>query len=128
MDYPVLRTLCDKIEASLNEVIDAAERNKAYLDDDLKISHNFVSAIMGLKCKDASVSVKRHKTVNSEEISKSMDLSSSVFHNISKIEEKMRPQTMTEQRIIVGRLIQLTDTREQLKDGPIVMKPELPLF
>lgn len=122
MDNPNLRILCDKIEKSITEIIDVAERNKTDLDPELCISYNFVSSIMDLKFDNADVSVHRFKTINTDCPSKSLDLSRPLFRNISKIEENMRPPSMNKQYTVIGRLIQLNDTREQTNDGPVTMK------
>ena len=122
MDRPILRSICDKIEDSMREIVDAAERGRTDIDPDLRISYNFVSSMMGLEFDNADVRIQRTKTINSEVQSKPIELSKPVFRNIAKIEYNMRPQSLSKQRTVVGRLVQLNDTREEIDDGPISMK------
>ncbi|WII08190.1 hypothetical protein PED39_03035 [Methanomassiliicoccales archaeon LGM-RCC1] len=122
MDNPNLRILCDKIETSISAIIDAAERGKSSLDQELKISYNFVDSLMDLRFESAEIDIQRYKTLNTDVQPKPMNLSKGVFRNIERIDKEMRPDFMSEQCTIIGRLVQLNDIRENSKGEPITMK------
>ena len=123
LDNPNLHLLCDKIESSLGEVIDAAERGRTSLDSELRISHNFVASVAGLSFDNADVEVRRMTTLNHVGTSsKPLPLSRNVVKNILALERGMRPPECESERTFVGRLVQLIDLREKPSDEPISMK------
>ena len=111
--------LCDKIEISLGEVIDAAERNRTELDPELEISYNFVNSIMELSFDDADVDVRRVKTLGRKDsLPKNYTLTKTIFPRISVIEGNMRPREMTVEQDFIGRIAIFKDPREEVNDEP----------
>lgn len=123
LDKEVFRQLCDRIELSLSEVVMAAERSKDTLDSELNISYNFVSSLSELYFDNADMEVRRNKMVGSPEISsKPLSLTRKVMRNISHIEQNMRPLESERESTLIGRLVQVTDLRDEVGDEPISMK------
>lgn len=123
LDDPRMRMLCDKIENSINTIIDAAERGRSEIDPECRISHNFVSSIMDLQFDNADVEIQRKKTIGEPNVrSRPMALTRKVFKNISVIEENMRPPTSDKVRQFVGVLTEVSDFRKEPGDEPINMK------
>lgn len=78
------RSVCDKVEASLRAVADAAEHGKTSLDPELGISHDFVETAMDLEMKNADITVIR--TSCRGERHEGIRFSEKLFRDISGIE------------------------------------------
>lgn len=118
-DKPEMTRLCDKIESSLGEVIDAAERNRTELDPELQISYNFVNSVLELRFDRAEVEVNRIRTIGKrDEVPKAYTLTKSIFPRIDAIEKNMRPKEMSVEHDFVGRITVLRDPRDEMNDEP----------
>lgn len=114
-----LSQVCDKIESSLESIIDAAERNRKELDPEDKISYNFVSTVMDLGFDKADVDVRRIKTLGkTKDARKPQLLSKQIFPRISAIEANMRPEEMRVEQDFIGRITMFKDPREEVNDEP----------
>lgn len=111
--------LCDKIESSLGEIIEAAERYRTELDPELNISHNFVSSVMDLSFENAYMDIRRIRTLGKKDpLPKSYTLSKTIFPRISAIENNMRPREMTLEQDFIGRITKFKDPREAVNEEP----------
>ncbi len=118
-DKPEMVRLCDKIESSLGAVIEAAEARKAYLDPEMKVSYNFVSAVIDLRFDAAEIEVNRVRTIGKrDDIPRPYSLTKSIFPQINAIEKNMRPKEMSVEHDFVGRISVLRDPRDEVNDDP----------
>lgn len=118
-----LRRLCDKIESSLKEIIETAERGRTSLNPEAEISYNFVSSLRDLSFDNAEVEVRRTRTIGVPGgSSRPLALTHGVMRNIASIERNMRPDDMNSEVTLIGRLVQVNDLREEVGDDPVTMK------
>lgn len=123
LDNATLRDVCNKVEASLAAVVEAAECGKKEIDPELRISYNFVSSVRGFEFSDAEMEFRRTKIMDKkDEVRKPVLLSSGIFKRISYIEQNMRPKEMLDERDFVGILVGTADPREEKSDGPAKFK------
>lgn len=114
-----LSQVCDKIESSLESIIDAAERNRKELEPEDRISYNFVSTVMELGFDKADMDVRRIRTLGkTKDVPKPQILSKQIFSRISAIETNMRPDEMRVEQDFIGRITMFKDPREEVNDDP----------
>lgn len=113
-----LTKICDKLESSLDLIIDAATRNKNELEQGSKVSYNFVQSLMDLKFDDGDVVIKRTRAFARKEAPRQFHLSKKIFNRIAIIEDNMRPEEMRTEQEYVGRITVLRDPRQELNNEP----------
>lgn len=119
-DNPEMSRLCDKIESSLGEIIDAAERGRSHLDSDLEVSYNFINSVLDLRFDSADMEVNRIQTIGrKDKVPKPYTLTKHIFPRISVIEKNMRPEEMSVEHDFIGRIVMFRDPREKINEEPV---------
>jgi len=112
-----IKLVCNKLEGSLRVVVECAENSLNMIEEDEKISYNFVSALLDLKFEDASVDIRRTEIIGKkDDISKPISLTYRLFDRISRIEENMRPKEMDVDRTFTGYIINMKDDRKSVEE------------
>lgn len=118
----VMNQLCDKIIDSMDVVVEAAERNKTEIDEESKISYNFVSSMMKLKMQSTDIDIRRTRKKGISEDSSPVILTENIFSRIERIEQSMKPPEMDVEKTFVGKIVDAHDTRENGTDGIVKLK------
>jgi hypothetical protein len=115
-----MEKVCDKIISSLGTIVEYAEAGKDEIEDDKKISYNFVSSVSNLKMDDVSLEVNKTDMSRPKgELRDPIPITNKIFSNIFRIEENMRPPELSKEREFVGWFVRVSDKSSYDEDAPI---------